>query len=48
MDRYAYHVETDTGTSVQVINLGQSGQTSSQLLGALRNDDSIRHKLREA
>lgn len=46
--RYANYVATDTGASLKVINLGESGQTSSQLLDALRNDQSMRHKLRGA
>jgi len=48
VDRYAHYVGTDTGASVKVVNLGQSGQTSSQLLDALRNDHSMRRKLRGA
>ena len=46
--RYAHYAEIDTGASVRVINLGQSGQTSSQLLDALRNNNSMRRKLRGA
>jgi lysophospholipase L1-like esterase len=46
--RYANYIATDTGASVKVVNLGQSGQTSSQLLAALRNDSSMRRKLRGA
>jgi lysophospholipase L1-like esterase len=48
VDRYAHYVETDTGASVKVVNLGRSGQTSSQLLDALRNDHSMQRKLRAA
>src|SRR5215212_1445614 len=48
VDRYAHYVRIDTGASVDVVNLGQSGQTSSQLLDALSNDQSIRRKLRAA
>jgi lysophospholipase L1-like esterase len=38
VDRYADYLRTDTRTQVCVINLGQDGQTSSELLHALRND----------
>jgi lysophospholipase L1-like esterase len=48
VDRYADYISTDTGASVRVVNLGQSGQTSSQLLDALRNDQSMRRNLRGA
>jgi len=48
VDRYASHIRTDTGTRVNVVNLGQSGQTSSQLLHALRSDTSMRRTLSEA
>jgi lysophospholipase L1-like esterase len=48
VDRYADYIGTDTGASVRVVNLGQSGQTSPQLLDALRNDQSMRRKLRGA
>ncbi len=42
VDRYASYIRTDTGARVNVLNLGQSGQTSSQLLQALRSDPSMR------
>jgi lysophospholipase L1-like esterase len=38
VDRYADYLRTDTSTRVSVINLGQDGQTSSELLHALCND----------
>ena len=46
--RYAKHLRSDTGARLSVINLGQSGQTSSQLLHALRNDPAMREALRGA
>jgi lysophospholipase L1-like esterase len=36
VDRYAAHLRNDTGARVRVTNLGVSGQTSSELLDALR------------
>ncbi len=48
VDRYASHLRTDTGARVKVLNLGQSGQTSSQLLQALRSDPSMRQALGSA
>ena len=45
VDRYASHIRTDTGARVNVVNLGQSGQTSSQLLHALRSDPSMHRAL---
>jgi lysophospholipase L1-like esterase len=48
VDRYASYLWTDTGARVDVLNLGQSGQTSSQLLRALRSDPSMRQALGEA
>jgi lysophospholipase L1-like esterase len=45
VDRYASYLRTDTGARVNVLNLGQSGQTSSQLLQALRSDPSMRQAL---
>ena len=45
VDRYAQHLRSDTGARVRVVNLGRSGQTSSQLLHALRNDPAIRRAL---
>jgi lysophospholipase L1-like esterase len=46
--RYAAHIESDTGARVEVLNLGVSGQTSSELLRALRNDGSMRRALAAA
>jgi lysophospholipase L1-like esterase len=48
VERYAAHIESDTGARVNVINLGESGQTSSELLYALRNDESMRRDLGRA
>jgi lysophospholipase L1-like esterase len=48
VERYAAHIESDTGARVEVLNLGVSGQTSSELLYALRNDESMRRALRTA
>jgi len=45
VDRYAEHLRKDTGVRVQVVNLGQSGQTSPQLLFALRNDPAMRRAI---
>ncbi len=42
VDRFAEHLRNDTGARVRVANLGHSGQTSSQLLYALRNDAAMR------
>jgi lysophospholipase L1-like esterase len=42
VDRYASYLRIDTGARVNVLNLGQSGQTSAQLLQALRSDPSMR------
>jgi len=46
--RYAAHLRGDTGVRLRVINLGESGQTSSQLLNALRSDPAMREALRGA
>jgi lysophospholipase L1-like esterase len=43
--RYAAHIESDTGARVEILNLGVSGQTSSELLHALRNDETMRRAL---
>ncbi|CAA9442615.1 MAG: hypothetical protein AVDCRST_MAG28-558 [uncultured Rubrobacteraceae bacterium] len=48
VDRYAAYLEDDTGVRVSVTNLGQNGQTSSELLYALRNDPSWRLAVGEA
>jgi len=45
VDRYAAYMESDTGAHVKVINLGESGQTSSELLYAVRNDKATRRAL---
>jgi acyl-CoA thioesterase I len=45
VERYAAQIESGTGTRVEVTNLGVSGQTSAQLLRALRNDGSTRKAL---
>jgi lysophospholipase L1-like esterase len=45
VDRYAEHLQSDTGARLRVTNLGQSGQTSSQLLHSLRNDPAMRKAL---
>ena len=46
--RYAAHIESDTGVRVEILNLGVSGQTSSELLHALRNDETMRRALAAA
>lgn len=46
--RYAEYLRGDTGVRLRVINLGVSGQTSSQLLRAIRKDSSMREALGEA
>jgi lysophospholipase L1-like esterase len=48
VDRYAAYLETDTGAQVSITNLGRDGQTSSELLHALRNDPSWRRAVGEA
>jgi lysophospholipase L1-like esterase len=48
VDRYANYLEADTGARVNVVNLGRNGQTSSELLYALRNDPSWRRAVGEA
>jgi lysophospholipase L1-like esterase len=48
VDRYAAYLEADTGVQVNVTNLGRNGQTSSELLHALRNDPSWRRAVGEA
>jgi lysophospholipase L1-like esterase len=45
VDRYADHLRNDTGSRVEVSNAGQSGQTSAELLHALRNDEPLRQTL---
>jgi lysophospholipase L1-like esterase len=48
VDRYASYITADTGVRIDLVNLGRSGQTSTQLLHALRNDPAMRHALRTA
>jgi lysophospholipase L1-like esterase len=48
VDRYAAYLENDTGARVSITNLGRNGQTSSELLYALRNDPSWRRAVGEA
>jgi lysophospholipase L1-like esterase len=43
--RYAAYIAADTGAQVDLVNLGQNGQTSSQLLHAIRNDLTMRQAL---
>lgn len=45
VDRYAGYLESDTGTQVSVVNLGQNGLTSPELLFALRSDSSWRQAI---
>jgi lysophospholipase L1-like esterase len=45
VDRYASYITADTGVRIDLVNLGRSGQTSSQLLHALRNDPAMRKAL---
>lgn len=45
VDRYAAYITADTGVRIELTNLGRSGQTSSQLLHALRNDPAMRRAL---
>jgi lysophospholipase L1-like esterase len=46
--RYAAHIRNNTGARVRASNLGVSGQTSSELLDALREDESTRRALEGA
>jgi lysophospholipase L1-like esterase len=48
VDRYASYLEADTGAQVSVTNLGRNGQTSPELLHALRDDPSWRRAVGEA
>jgi lysophospholipase L1-like esterase len=43
--RYAAYITADTGAQIDLVNLGRNGQTSSQLLHALRNNLTIRQAL---
>lgn len=45
VDRYAEHLRSDTGARIEVVNLGRSGQMSSELLYALRHDPSVRRAI---
>jgi lysophospholipase L1-like esterase len=45
VDRYASYIAADTGVRIDLVNLGRSGQTSSQLLHTLRTDPAVRHAL---
>src|SRR5215211_157512 len=45
VDRYTSYITADTGVRTELVNLGRSGQTSSQLLHALRTDPAMRHAL---
>ena len=46
--RYAEHLRNEIGVRVRTINLGVSGQTSTQLLYSLRHDPAMRKDLRGA
>src|SRR5215212_10033865 len=48
VDQYAAHLRAGTGARVRVVNLGVSGQTSPQLLHALRKVPATRRALRGA
>jgi lysophospholipase L1-like esterase len=48
VDRYAERLRSDTGARIRVLNLSRSGQTSLQLLYALRNDTSMRKAIGKA
>jgi lysophospholipase L1-like esterase len=48
VDRYAAYIRADTRARIALLNLGRSGQTSSQLLYALRNEAAMRRALRRA
>jgi lysophospholipase L1-like esterase len=43
--RYAEHLQRETGARLRVINLGLSGQTSTQLLHSIRDDPEMRKTL---
>lgn len=40
--RYQAYIHTDTGAAVSLVDLGQNGWTSADLLQALRNDSALR------
>jgi len=46
--RYAAYIRADMRAQIDLLNLGRSGQTSSQLLHALRNDPAMRRALGSA
>lgn len=46
--RYQQYMKTDTGASVSLRNLGQSGWTSAELLYALYNDSNFKNSVFEA
>src|SRR5215207_2554987 len=48
VDRYADYLRAATNTQVSVVNLGQDGQMSSELLYALRNDAYSRQTISAA
>jgi lysophospholipase L1-like esterase len=48
VERYADHLRAETGARVRVLNLGQPGQTSPELLRALRTDPFTRRALGRA
>jgi lysophospholipase L1-like esterase len=48
VDRYADYVSADTSAQVNLMNHGQNGETSAQLLNALRSDESLRQALSTA
>jgi lysophospholipase L1-like esterase len=48
VDRYADYIKSDTDVQVEIVNRGQSGQTSDQLLYAVRSDSSLRQALSTA
>jgi lysophospholipase L1-like esterase len=48
VDRYAEYINIDAGARVNLMNYGQSGETSSWLLNALRSDKSLRQALSTA
>ena len=46
--RYQQHIQTDTGATVMLTNLGVNGWQSSDLLNALRNDTRFRAAVHSA
>jgi lysophospholipase L1-like esterase len=45
VDRYGAQLAGNTGIRIRIVNLGVSGQTSSELLAAVRNDRRVRRAL---